>query len=106
MNVVDTNNPGGLNAAYAEFRLCGIPHNRHTFGTRMAAVGTPIRTLQEWLGHKDLATTQRYVDYAPGTGDADLIAAAFTGTTRGQSEPTSADLSDLSARNHGLSDPR
>lgn len=23
---------------------------RHTFGTRMAAVGTPMRTLQEWLG--------------------------------------------------------
>jgi integrase len=33
---------------------------RHTFGTRMAAAGTPMRTLQEWMGHKDLATTQIY----------------------------------------------
>jgi integrase len=38
---------------------------RHTFGTRMAARGTPMRTLQEWMGHKDILTTQRYADYAP-----------------------------------------
>ena len=50
---------------------------RHTFGTRMAAVGTPLRTLQEWLGHRDLATTQRYADYAPSSGEADLVAVAF-----------------------------
>ena len=36
-----------------------------------------MRTLQEWMGHRDLATTQRYADYAPGAGEADLIAAAF-----------------------------
>ena len=38
---------------------------RHTFGTRMAAAGVPMRTLQEWMGHRDLATTQLYADYAP-----------------------------------------
>jgi integrase len=37
---------------------------RYTFGTRMAAVGTPMRTLQEWMGHRDIATTQRYPDYS------------------------------------------
>jgi integrase len=52
---------------------------RHTFGTRMAAVGTPMRTLQEWMGHRDIATTQRYADYAPSTREAELIAAAFGG---------------------------
>ena len=26
---------------------------RHTFGTRMAAAGVPMRTLQEWMGHRD-----------------------------------------------------
>ena len=50
---------------------------RHTFGTRMAAVGTPMRTLQEWMGHRDIATTQRYADYAPGHDEADLVARAF-----------------------------
>ncbi|MGB7159803.1 MAG: site-specific integrase, partial [Tepidisphaeraceae bacterium] len=38
---------------------------RHTFGTHTAAAGVPMRTLQEWMGHRDLTTTQRYADYAP-----------------------------------------
>jgi integrase len=38
---------------------------RHTFGTRMAAAGVPMRTLQEWMGHRDLKTTLIYADYAP-----------------------------------------
>jgi integrase len=50
---------------------------RHTFGTRCAAAGVSMRTLQEWMGHRDIATTQRYADYAPSTREAELIAAAF-----------------------------
>jgi integrase len=51
---------------------------RHTFGTRMAAAGVPMRTLQEWMGHRDIATTQRYADYAPAPAhEAALIARAF-----------------------------
>lgn len=38
---------------------------RHTFGTRMAAVGVPMRTLQEWMGHRDFTTTLVYADFAP-----------------------------------------
>jgi integrase len=38
---------------------------RHTFGTRMAARGVPMRTLQEWMGHRDFATTLIYADFAP-----------------------------------------
>jgi hypothetical protein len=38
---------------------------RHTFGTRMAAAGVPMRTLQEWMGHRNLATTEIYADDAP-----------------------------------------
>jgi len=63
---------------------------RHTFGTQMAAVGTPIRALQEWMGHRDITTTQRYADYAPSGRDAELIGAAFgQGNVRGSnlSEP-------------------
>lgn len=63
---------------------------RHTFGTQMAAVGTPMRTLQEWMGHRDLTTTQRYADYAPSGREAELIGAAFgRGSNRGSnlSEP-------------------
>ena len=57
---------------------------RHTFGTRMAAAGVPMRTVQEWMGHRDLATTQRYADYAPSGRDAELVGAAFgRGSNRG-----------------------
>jgi integrase len=43
----------------------------------MAAAGVPMRTLQEWMGHKDIATTQRYADYAPSHHEAAMIAGAF-----------------------------
>jgi hypothetical protein len=36
-----------------------------------------MRTLQEWMGHRDIATTQRYADYAPSAQEAAYIAAAF-----------------------------
>jgi integrase len=50
---------------------------RHTFGTAMAAAGVPMRTLQEWLGHRDIATTQIYADYSPSAHEAAYIEAAF-----------------------------
>ena len=50
---------------------------RHTFGTRMAAAGIPMRTLQEWMGHRDFKTTLIYADYMPGEREADLVDAAF-----------------------------
>jgi integrase len=50
---------------------------RHTFGTRMAAAGVAMRTLQEWLGHRDFATTLIYADYQPSTREADLVDDAF-----------------------------
>jgi site-specific recombinase XerD len=52
---------------------------RHTFGTRMAAAGVPMRTLQEWMGHRDFKTTLIYADYAPSEREADLVEAAFAG---------------------------
>jgi len=40
-----------------------------------------MRTLQEWMGHRDIATTQRYADYAPGHNEAELVALAFAQAT-------------------------
>jgi site-specific recombinase XerD len=37
---------------------------RDTFGTTTAAGGAPMRTLQEWIGHKRGSTTEQYADYA------------------------------------------
>jgi integrase len=50
---------------------------RHTFGTRMAGAGVPMRTLQEFMGHRDIATTMVYADYAPSPHEAQLIERAF-----------------------------
>lgn len=46
---------------------------RHTFGTRMAAAGIPMRTLQEWMGHRDFRTTLIYADYQPSEHELELI---------------------------------
>lgn len=51
---------------------------RHTFGTRMAAAGVPIRTIQQWMGHADMKTTQIYAHYSPTDHEADTIDAAFS----------------------------
>lgn len=50
---------------------------RHTFGTRMAAAGVPLRTLQEWMGHRDSKTTSIYADYQPSDQEAELVERAF-----------------------------
>lgn len=55
---------------------------RHTFGTAMAGAGVPMRTLQEWMGHRNLSTTERYADYAPNAHEAELVEAAFAGARR------------------------
>src|SRR5205807_8632875 len=54
---------------------------RHTFGTRMAAAGVPMRTLQEWMGHRDFKTTLIYADYAPGAHEVALVNGAFSDRT-------------------------
>ncbi len=54
---------------------------RHTFGTRMAAHGVPMRALQEMMGHRDFKTTLIYADYAPCAEEAEWIEAAFKAAT-------------------------
>ncbi len=61
----------------AEVRGIRFHDLRHLFGTRMAAAGVPMRTLQEWLGHRDLKTTLIYADYAPSEREAEWVAEAF-----------------------------
>jgi integrase len=50
---------------------------RHTFGTRMAAAGTPLRTLQHWMGHADAKTTQVYAHYQPSEHEVSAVDRAF-----------------------------
>jgi integrase len=61
---------------------------RHTFGTAMAAAGVPMRTVQEWMGHRDLQTTLIYADYVPNAGEVAMVDRAFASTP--QPDPAQA----------------
>jgi hypothetical protein len=50
---------------------------RHTFATRLAASGQPLRTIQEFLGHADSKTTQIYAHYAPSEREVQMVNEAF-----------------------------
>ena len=66
----------------ADVRKIRVHDLRHTFGTTMAASGkVSVRTLQEWMGHEDIRTTQIYADYMPGEHESELIDDAFTSRT-------------------------
>jgi len=51
---------------------------RNTFGTVCASAGVPLRTIQQWMGHENIATTERYASHMPRSKDAALISAAFS----------------------------
>ena len=36
-----------------------------------------MRTLQEWMGHRDYSTTLVYADYAPSAHEAEWVESAF-----------------------------
>jgi integrase len=56
---------------------------RHTFGTRLAASGESMRTIQEFLGHADSKTTQIYTHYAPSEREVEMVNRAFAPTATG-----------------------
>ncbi len=61
----------------ADVRAVRFHDLRHTFGTRMAAQGVPMRVLQELMGHRDFKTTLIYADYAPSEHEAEWVEQAF-----------------------------
>lgn len=68
----------------AEVRDVRFHDLRHTFGTRMAAQGVPMRTLQEMLGHRDFKTTLIYADYAPSEREVEWVESAFASGVPGE----------------------
>lgn len=78
----------------AEVRPIRFHDLRHTFGTQAAAAGVPLRTLQEWLGHRDYKTTLIYADYAPRTHEHHLIEHAFTPPTPLGMEPVDDEVAE------------
>lgn len=57
---------------------------RHVFGTQMAMGGVPVRSIQAWLGHANIQTTEIYAAYAPDASNGRHLAQeAFARRTRG-----------------------
>lgn len=61
---------------------------RHTYGTRMAAAGTPMRTLQEWMGHRSIQTTEIYADFLPDQALGRVLTDRAFGLATSPSPPT------------------
>jgi integrase len=60
---------------YAE--LAGLPREkshfhvlRHSIATHMVEAGIPMRQIQDWLGHRDLRSTEIYAKVSPQARDA------------------------------------
>jgi integrase len=60
----------------AELRQLRFHDLRHTFGTHAIRHADP-REVMEWMGHADLATTQKYLAYKPRGDAARRLSAAF-----------------------------
>jgi integrase len=52
---------------------------RHTFGTQAIASGAHINDVKEWMGHRHLSTTMRYVHHRPRHEAAAALERHFTG---------------------------
>jgi integrase len=62
---------------------------RHTFATRLAAAGQPMRAIQEFLGHADSKTTQIYAHYAPSEHEVQMVNEAFAARAAEKGEQNS-----------------
>ena len=47
---------------------------RHSFASQLVMAGTPLRQVQDWLGHSTMMMTMRYAHLAPGGGREFLTA--------------------------------
>jgi integrase len=55
-------------ARRASLRLLRWHDLRHSFASNLTIGGTPIRQVQEWMGHATITMTMRYAHLSPGGG--------------------------------------
>jgi site-specific recombinase XerD len=73
-------------ARRANLTNAGVHILRHTFCSHLAMKGAPARAIQDLAGHRDLATTQRYMHLSPAALDSAirLLDAAPVLSSRGE----------------------
>jgi integrase len=58
-------------------RLCGIPHNWHSYSTALIRSGVPVKTVSQRIGHASPTITMTiYQHVLPGDDDQAAIAGA------------------------------
>jgi len=74
-----------LDIAKAIARRAGLPEDevwlhkfRATFCTRALRAGVDLRTVQDWMGHKDIASTMRYLKPQRGAKVQQMVEAIWT----------------------------
>ncbi len=68
---------------------------RHTFGTQAVATpGVHINDVKEWMGHRHLSTTMRYVHHRPRHEAAAALERHFTGSV-GELDALLGDPADI-----------
>jgi integrase len=60
---------------------------RHSFASNLTGGGTPLRQVQEWMGHSTIMMTMRYAHLAPGGGREFLVALDPPGPRGAQATP-------------------
>lgn len=50
---------------------------RHTFAVQCARAGVPMRTLQHWMGHSEIAATEIYARFARDQNEVAMLEGAF-----------------------------
>jgi integrase len=63
----------------AEVRALRFHDLRHTFGTQAIASGAHVMDVKQWMGHRHLSTTMRYVHHQPRHEAAERLGRHFTG---------------------------
>lgn len=64
-------------ATAAGIRSISFHGLRHTFGTQCARAGVPMRTLQQWMGHARIVTTEIYAAFAEDQAEVAMVENAF-----------------------------
>jgi integrase len=64
---------------------------RHSFASQLVIAGTPLRQVQEWLGHSTITMTMRYAHLAPGGGREFLAALDGANGTRDRGNLTATE---------------
>jgi len=57
----------------AGLRRIGWRDIRHSFASQLVMAGTPLRQVQEWLGHSTITTTMRYAHLALGAPRGEAV---------------------------------